>query len=523
MSRELSGDTVVDKAEPQVQQHNKNLHGQREKRILCSIVTVRILLGTLLSILAFATLQRQWPHRSDRLEKAQQCTTKHLRKHLNILDHAEPISKSEFLHRRDRLAAALYQSGIDAFVVEPGYTFQYYANVSQSDWEPWEPEERPFVMVVRPLMTNEGLHARTMFLAPSFEVGRARMLGIPAESELHIVPWEEHEDPFTVFRNEMFGGHNATVMIDEEMRDYISRGIQDAGLRTVGLSSAVEEVRQIKSPAEIEILRAVNSMTVEGIRALQRCIETGMRERDLITILDYAMQAIGFQNFFNIVLFDENAALPHGGFATGDKRLAKNTMILIDVGYHYLGYSSDVCRSFFISRFKSHWSVSTWYGSLINEYWPPSWRETGYPTSSPHEKTKEKNLALSAARKDVEEKIRVWNIVFDAQTAAAKAFKPNNSCADVDIAARTVIDDAGYNGTFTHRLGHGIGIKAHESPYLNKANKKTFLKPGMTFTNEPGIYLEGKFGARHEDIYLVTEDGEAELLSGKRATSPFEP
>lgn len=64
---------------------------------------------------------------------------------------------------------------------------------------------------------------------------------------------------------------------------------------------------------------------------------------------------------------------------------------------------------------------------------------------------------------------------------------------------------------------------AHESPYLNKFNHKSLLQPGMTFTNEPGIYLEGRFGVRHEDIYLVRDDGEAELLTGRRALGPYDP
>lgn len=131
--------------------------------------------------------------------------------------------------------------------------------------------------------------------------------------------------------------------------------------------------------------------------------------------------------------------------------------------------------------------------------------------------------------------------MLEAQTESAKMFKPNNSAASVDIAARKVISDAGYGEMFTHRVGHGIGIKgesmalrrfqiletdelvAHESPYLNKGNHDVLLRPGMTFTSEPGIYMLNKFGVRHEDIYAVTEDGEAELLTGKRAVSPWEP
>lgn len=91
----------------------------------------------------------------------------------------------------------------------------------------------------------------------------------------------------------------------------------------------------------------------------------------------------------------------------------------------------------------------------------------------------------------------------------------NLSAASVDIAARKVITDAGYGDAFTHRVDHGIGIKAHESPYLHKGNVNTQLKAGMVFTSEPGIYLVGKFGVRYEDIFLVQEDGEPILLTGR--------
>lgn len=98
----------------------------------------------------------------------------------------------------------------------------------------------------------------------------------------------------------------------------------------------------------------------------------------------------------------------------------------------------------------------------------------------------------------------------------------NSTAASVDIAARTIISDAGYGEAFTHRVGHGIGIKAHESPYLNKGNTGTKLRAGMVFTSEPGVYLEGEFGVRHEDVLLVG-DGEPAVLSGIRATGPWNP
>ncbi|OTA99428.1 hypothetical protein M426DRAFT_325137 [Hypoxylon sp. CI-4A] len=440
------------------------------------------------------------------LNQIQKCAIKNLQADLSFLDGASPISSDEFLQRRDRLAQALVASKVDAFVVEPGYTFQYYANTSQNDWEPWEPEERPFLMLILPLTSESGtVSAKTAFLAPHFEEGRVRMLGIPSrESELDIVIWEEHWDPYaTLLESHLFADiPSPRLIIDEEMRDFIARGLANAGFETLGLSPEVELVRQLKSPAEVEVLRAVNTGTVAAVRAMRPCLVEGLTEDDVRDILDASLLSIGFSLFFNIVLFEEDGALPHGGFVVGKKKLTHETMIVIDVGAHYLGYSSDICRSFFIDPPGNRDdSFSSWGNGLFHK----------------HAKTPNGNPELH------EEKQKVWDIVFDAQTAASAEFKPNNTAANVDLAARKVIEEAGYGYAFTHRLGHGIGIKAHESPYLNKWNRGVILQPGMTFTNEPGIYLEGKFGVRHEDIYLVKEDGDAELLTGRRAVGPYDP
>jgi Xaa-Pro aminopeptidase len=156
---------------------------------------------------------------------------------------------------------------------------------------------------------------------------------------------------------------------------------------------------------------------------------------------------------------------------------------------HLFGYSSDICRTFF------------------PPFFPKPISET----------------EIQALPSLVQEKIKVWDTVLEAQTRSMKALHQGNSAASVDIAARIVITDAGYGEAFTHRVGHGIGIKAHESPYLNKGNVNTTLKAGMTFTSEPGVYLVGKFGVRHEDILLVRESGEPEVLTGRRAMGPWDP
>ncbi|KAJ8128598.1 hypothetical protein O1611_g5035 [Lasiodiplodia mahajangana] len=452
------------------------------------------------------------------------CATGNFHDDLSFLDTAKPIRADEFFGRRDRLAQALVASKAealvaskaDAFVLEPGFSFQYYANTSQTDWEPWEPEERPFLMLILPQVSQSGdVTAKTAFLAPHFEEGRVRMLGIPSqEDELDIIIWEEHWDPYaTLLESRLFVGFNDTttrraprLIVDEEIRDFISRGLANAGFETVGLTPEVELIRQIKSPAEVEILRAVNTGTVAAVRATRPCLVPGLTENEVQDILNQVLLSVGFDLFFNIVLFEEDGALPHGGFVVGSKKLTEDTMIVIDVGAHYLGYASDICRSFFIDPVQSSNAsrVTRWLRLLGLLPLPERVRDISNPGLR-------------------EEKLKVWDVVLAAQSAAAAALKPNNTAASVDVAARSVIQDAGYGERFTHRLGHGIGIKAHESPYLNKWNREVRLQPGMIFTDEPGIYIEGKFGVRHEDVYLVKENGQAELLTGQRAASPYNP
>ena len=411
---------------------------------------------------------------------------------LNFLRGAYSIDAEEFVARRNHLAKALVADGIDAFLVEPGYTFKYYADVSQEDWEPWEPEERPFLMIVRPQTVDGEVKANTSFLVPSFEAERAELLDMPLDDEFVAITYEEHWNPYSTLRNSptfpFFTDRNPKIMVDEEMRDFISRGLASIDFDVVGLGGEVEAVRQVKSHAEIRLLRAVNTGTVESVRAMRKCMIPGLTEDGVRQVLDNTLRSVNLEPFFDIVLFDEDGSNPHGG-TNGSKKLGNETMVLIDVGAKLYGYSSDICRSFF-------------------------------PTFSNQPETDEEYASLSEVMK---EKVKVWDIVLAAQSASMEALHQDSSAADIDIAARDVITGAGYGEAFTHRVGHGIGIKAHESPYLNKGNTNTTLWAGMTFTSEPGIYLVEKFGVRHEDVLLVKEGGMPDVLSGRRARSPWDP
>lgn len=217
------------------------------------------------------------------------------------------MSFSEYQSRRDRLANALVADGADAFLVEPGYTFKYYGNISQVEWEVWEvsaripytlftlhnkqaltpiqPEERPFVMVVRPSIEPETgkVVSNTTFLCPSFEAERARLLNMPFAEPIQIIPWEEHWDPYaTLMSSGIFVDldHTPRLMVDEEMRDFIQRGFSEQGFDVIGLGGRVEAVRQTKSQEEIEILRAVNTGTVEAVRQMRKCQSSSIDLKD---------------------------------------------------------------------------------------------------------------------------------------------------------------------------------------------------------------------------------------------------
>jgi Xaa-Pro aminopeptidase len=156
---------------------------------------------------------------------------------------------------------------------------------------------------------------------------------------------------------------------------------------------------------------------------------------------------------FCLVLSGPNSALPHGE-ASG-RRVGGKDIVLMDVGAVYSGYYGDLTRTVFVGR---------------------------------------------ATAKERE----VYDVVAEANEAGIKSVRPGVRAEEVDATARRVIEKAGHGEYFTHRTGHGLGLEVHEEPYIAQGNK-TILKPGMTFTVEPGIYFFGKFGVRIEDDIAVSK------------------
>ncbi|CAJ2504904.1 Uu.00g122980.m01.CDS01 [Anthostomella pinea] len=379
-----------------------------------------------------------------------------------------PIERAEFLARQHRLASALAEAGVDAFVAEPSASSAYYANISAS----FELSERPFLMLV-------GADGGFAYLVPQFETGRIAGLDMVFDGA-KVIAWAEEESPYDALARET---KFTKVMVDEHARYMIAAGLQAAGVAVVPMSETVQALRAVKTGAEIAILKGINAFTLNLIRSLQKCIVLGVTQETVLSSAQALFSRAGVgEGFWAIVLFGDQASAPHGG--KYGKTLRDGEFVLIDIGSSLHGYGSDVTRTILPS------------GAKVSSHL------TG-----------------------------IWETVKLAQSAGFDRMWPNETCSEVDAASRDVVAKAGYGPYYPHRLGHGLGLEMHEHPYLNGANSEK-LKVGEVATNEPGIYVTteqagevGKttgFGVRLEDPILVTEKGGVPL-TGRRALSPYDP
>ena len=224
-----------------------------------------------------------------------------------------------------------------------------------------------------------------------------------------------------------------------------------------GLSGAVEWLRLVKSPEEIERIREAVLLTSGAFERALRKVKPGIQERELAAELDFQMSRAGAERpaFETIVAFGARAALPHARPTSNP--LQSNELLLIDMGAQREGYTSDMTR------------VAT----------------LGRPSSR--------------AR-------FLYRSVLEAQLAAIDAVRPGATAHQVDRAARSTLARHGLDKLFLHSTGHGLGLEIHEAPRLGK-KETAVLEPGMVITIEPGAYHEGVAGVRIEDTVLVTPSG----------------
>ncbi|KAF9228642.1 peptidase M24 [Gyrodon lividus] len=387
---------------------------------------------------------------------------------------AQPISTSEVLQRQHQLALSLHKLNASAYVAEPGANALFFGNISDALWHL---SERPLLLMVSPLVGDGDISAQVTVLTPYFEETRAKLLNVPGV-DVTYVAWREDEDPYTVAVNALPLSGGGPVYVDGMIRHFIVDGFEKAapGVKVLSAPLEITSLRERKSPAEIALLKCVNEVTVLAIRAVQAQMHIGMRESQVMELVDDALATAGLTERWALVLFGENAALPHG---TGtDRVLDISDLILIDAGGVLFGYHSDVTRTFQLE-------------------------ESQIPGDH-HE---------------------LWWDVYAAQTAAQLTAKAGIITAEVDRAARAELIGRGLGPYFTHRLGHGIGLEDHEAPYL-RGGSDAVIQTGHAFSNEPGVYIEGKVGIRLEDCFYIDEDGEPIYLTagvGGQSVDPLHP
>ena len=229
------------------------------------------------------------------------------------------------------------------------------------------------------------------------------------------------------------------------------------GLTFVPIKDTLMVPRQIKTAQEIEYLRQAEHIGDMAFDDILGILKPGMTELEVAAELEYSMKKHGAEGFSfdTIAASGVNSSMPHA--IPSEKVLSEGEFITMDFGCVYQGYCSDMTRT----------------------------------------------VCLGKATDEMK---KVYNIVLSAQLSVLENLKPGMMCKDVDRIARDYITAQGYGDYFGHGLGHGVGLYIHESPAFNTRDT-SIVKPGMIETDEPGIYLPGRFGVRIEDMMLITEGG----------------
>jgi len=371
-----------------------------------------------------------------------------------------PISPDEHRGRLARAQALIAASGLDAVVLGPGSGLRYFTGAE------WGLSERFLGMVL-------ARNGDPVWIVPAFERDRA-LEQIRVGTDVRA--WEEDESPYELVARALKDrAATARIGIDEAMPFAFSDGIAQVApaLRLVSATAVTAGCRMVKDAHEVALMRRACEITLRAHRAVFESLKDGTTVAEASAWSAAAHRRLGVRGG-SLVLFGQDAAFPHG--TEKPRPLRAGDVVLIDGGCRLHGYSSDITRTAVF----------------------------GAPAS--------------------ERQRRIWDLVRKAQQAAFAAARPGVECQAVDAAARRVIEEGGFGPGYkflTHRLGHGIGLDGHEWPYMVRGNASK-LVPGMTFTDEPGIYIPGELGIRHEDTVVVTETG-CENLAPKWSGTPEEP
>jgi Xaa-Pro aminopeptidase len=352
---------------------------------------------------------------------------------------------TSFERRTHTAQEALRAADVAGLVLSPGSNLRYLTGVAQS------PSERLFVCLVP--ATGE-----PTFVVPELEAETVRETTWIDD----IRTWQDGDDPTEQLADVLGDVGRGRLLLDATMWTRFTLRIQRIDTdREYGLAEEIlGPLRARKDETERDALRRAGVVADRVMTQLGNDAASfvGRSEADVAREIERRLADAGGEgvSFEPIVAAGPNGAKPH--HAHGDRRIEAGDPVVLDFGTRVDGYPSDTTRT------------------VVFE---------GEPS---------------------DEFEQVHDVVREAQTAAVERVEPGVEARTVDAAARDVIDAAGYGESFIHRTGHGVGLDVHEEPYV-ASDSDTVLEPGMVFSVEPGVYIDGRFGVRIEDLVVVTDDG----------------
>ena len=356
---------------------------------------------------------------------------------------------------RDRLRAAAAMAGeraLDALLITPSPDYLYLLGYQAPALE------RLTCLVV----PAEGLP--TLVLPRLEEPLAVHELGDLADA-LEVVTWDETDDPIRLVQ--ALVGAVRRVGIQDQMwaRFALRLGAALDPAELVAAGPSMSALRQIKSPEEVDRLRAAAAAADDAMRGITAERLSGRSEAEVSRRIRELLLEAGHDDAgFAIVASGPNAASPH--HTAGDRNIGAGDAIVLDIGGSRGGYASDTSRT-----------------AVVGEPSP--------------------------------EFAALYAVLRDAQAAACAAVRPGVPASAIDAAARDLIAEAGYGDAFLHRTGHGIGLETHEEPYIVASNPEP-LVAGNAFSVEPGIYIRDTWGARIEDIVVCGDTGPDTLNEATR-------
>ncbi|OBB72624.1 MULTISPECIES: Xaa-Pro peptidase family protein [Mycobacterium] len=356
---------------------------------------------------------------------------------------ANRFSTDVYASRLRAAASTAADAGLAGLVITPGYDLRYLVGSRAQTFE----------RLTALVLPADG---EATIVVPRLELAALKESAVP-ELGLTVRDWVDGDDPYALVGEALGGAPLKSAVTDSMPALHLLPLAEVLGAVPVLATDVLRRLRMIKDPAEIDALRNAGAAIDRVHARVPDFLVPGRTEADVAADIAEAIVAEGHSEVaFIIVGSGPHGADPH--HECSDRELRAGDIVVVDIGGPYEpGYNSDSTRTYSI----------------------------GEPDA---------DIA------------RRYAVLQRAQRAAVDAVRPGVTAEHVDAAARDVLAAEGLADAFVHRTGHGIGLSVHEEPYIVAGNTLT-LEEGMAFSVEPGIYFPGEWGARIEDIVIVTADG----------------